>query len=99
MSAVTWVRWIEGSGLVLASLWIMSLNWAVVWTIHVAKKRASSWIPLLGGSLGALGIALLPVPAVNRWWWTPFLLDWGSLPGIAENLIFHGRRYLKGKFR
>ncbi|HTE19413.1 MAG TPA: hypothetical protein VK689_13650 [Armatimonadota bacterium] len=87
-----WVRWGTGLLLLLLGLWISVLNAAVFWQTYVLRKHSPSWIPLLGGGMAALALAILPVPQANQWWWLPFLLDWGSLPGLLDTAIWHGMR-------
>ena len=50
----------------------------------IRKRPAPSWIPLLGGSLGALGLIVAPVSGAAQFWWLPLLLDWGSAPGLLH---------------
>lgn len=84
-----WLLW--GISLVLLALsaWLMFLNWGVFWTIYVRKKHAPSWIPLLGGVLGAAALAINPQSELRVWWWVPFLVDWGCLPGLLYTLVWH----------
>ena len=59
---------------------------------YIQRRKASSWIPLLGGSCGAFALAILPLPTASLLGWLPLLLDWGSVPGLLDTLIFHLRK-------
>jgi hypothetical protein len=85
------VRYALAGVLLALGLWLAVLNWRVFWHGHVRGEKTASWIPLLAGLLGSLGLLALPV--VNaRWWWIPFCLDWGSAPGLLYSAAWHLRR-------
>jgi hypothetical protein len=88
-----------GASLLLLSafLWLSWLNWSVAWRSLVRRQPAPSWIPLLGGSLGALGVVAAPLPGAARIWWLPLLLDWGCAPGLLHALLYHALRKLRGR--
>jgi hypothetical protein len=77
-------------------LWLSILNWSVAWRGLVRRQLAPSGIPLLGGSLGALGLVAVPLPEVARFWWLPLLLDWGCAPGLLHALLYHVLRRVRG---
>ena len=77
-----------GGVLCVPALWIMGWNWSVFWRVRVRRRNAASWIPLLGGMLGAGGLALLSDES-RRWWWLPLIVDWGSAPGILHAVYVH----------
>jgi hypothetical protein len=81
------LKWIIGSALLLVGGWLMILNALVFWRRCVQKRVASSWIPFLGGLLAAAGLALIPLAGIHKWWWLPFFLDWGCLPGITFSIV------------
>jgi hypothetical protein len=54
----------------------------------VKRKRSSSSIPLVNGLIGSAGIYLLPDPAWAKWWWVPFIVDWGCVPLAVEWVIW-----------
>jgi hypothetical protein len=83
------VQWIVAFVCFALALWLSVLNWRVFWKRHVQKVQASSWLPLIGGGLGAVGIVVLPVAGSVAWCWIPLVLDWGSIPGIGYSLFFH----------
>jgi hypothetical protein len=41
------------------------------------RRRNYSVVPLFGGALGAIGIAVAPWPAVRTFWWLPPIVDPG----------------------
>jgi hypothetical protein len=91
------LRWIFGTIFCISALWIIWLNWQIFWKLHIRKEQnVSSWIPLLGGGIGALGMFTLPVKFISGYWWLPFFLDWGSILGLSHALCWHVRRILKG---
>ena len=77
------VRLVLGVLLLIPAFWIIVLNWGIFWRSHIRRSNSSSWIPLLGGCLGAAGLLLLPGQNSAKWCWLPFLLDWGSIPGLS----------------
>lgn len=79
---------IAGALAAILGIWIGVCNWVVFWNAHVRRRHAPSWTLLLGGVLCAAALLLLPV-GLERFWWIPFLLDWGSLPGITEAVAVH----------
>jgi hypothetical protein len=84
-----WLRWTTGIVLLTISGWLIYLNSTVFWKGYVRRELTSSWIPLLGGGLGATALAVLPIAIAHKWWWLPLLVDWGSLPGIIYTIVWH----------
>lgn len=82
-------RWIIGSLLLLSSLHIISLNGLVFWRSWIKREETPSWIPIVGGVLGAIALVILPVPNLHRWWCLPFLIDYGSILGIGYTLFWY----------
>ena len=72
--------------------WISIQNWRIFWDGFVRKQRTASWTPALGAVLLAIGFGYAPWPELAALWWLPFLLDWGSLPGLAYTVLWHARR-------
>ncbi|HEY6139557.1 MAG TPA: hypothetical protein VI670_17480 [Thermoanaerobaculia bacterium] len=91
MKLVVMLRIAIGTPLLALGLWIIVLNWAVVWTAKVGRKKVPSWTPLLGGVLAAAGLAL--IPNTSHWWWLPFLVDWGCLPGLVHTVLMYRRTF------
>ena len=88
-NTMLWLHWITGIVLLTISGWLIYLNSTVFWKRYVKREHTSSWIPMLGGGLGAIALAVLPIANVNKWWWLPLLVDWGSLPGIIYTIVWH----------
>ena len=86
---MTALCWAISSLFLACGAWIIALNWSTVWIGLVGRQRAPSWIPLLGGVFGAIGLAILPLPGAHRLCWVPLLVDWGSIPGIGLTILFH----------
>jgi hypothetical protein len=79
---------IIGGLLLLVGGFITTMNWGVLFR-WVWRRKHSSWIPMVGGSLAAAGVALMPYAQVNTLWWVPLFLDWGCLPGLAVTFVFY----------
>src|SRR5215510_895806 len=92
MILAIWVRWIASVILLAVFLWVAVLNASMFWQVYFKGRKASSWIPLLGGSCGALALAISPVPQSSLLWWLPLLLDWGSVPGLLYPIILYLRK-------
>lgn len=76
----------------LLSLTLILGNWVIFWRVYVSKKLKASWIPLVGGVLGAVGLILLPVRQASGYWWVPLLVDFGCAPGFLYALWWHVMR-------
>ncbi|HEY3332165.1 MAG TPA: hypothetical protein VGK19_19210 [Capsulimonadaceae bacterium] len=83
------VQWVVSVVFLGLFLWLAVLNGVVAWKIWLKRVAASSWIPLLGGVFGELGLALLPVPNMLHYWIWPLLLDYGCVPGLLHTLVWH----------
>jgi hypothetical protein len=73
-------------------LGIVALNWMIVWRGLLRKQETASWVPVLGALLCAAGTSVLPVAGLTRWIVAPFVVDWGSVPGITHAIGWHLRR-------
>ena len=82
--------------LLILFVWLSLLNWSVAWRGLVRRQPAPSWIPLLGGLSGALGLVAMPLSGVARIWWLPLLLDWGCAPGLLHAALYHALRRVRG---
>lgn len=86
--------------LILFSLYIIVMNWCGELAPLFGRKRGS-WVPLVGGLLGALGFAIAPWNELRRLWYVPLLVDWGSLPGVLFTIFYYlvlrGSRKEKGE--
>ena len=85
-----------GIACLLAFFWISVFNASVLWA-SLRRRPRPSWIPLLGGVLGTVGLLLMPLPSLHALWWVPLLLDWGSLPGLAHTVVWHAVRRLRAR--
>ncbi len=86
--------WALAAVLLLVGGYVIIMNWAIVFH-WLVKKKHSSWAPLVGGVLAAVGLANLPVEAVAKYWYVPLIIDYGCLPGMAHTAWF----FLTGKHR
>jgi hypothetical protein len=85
---MTTAQWIFGIGLALCGIYIVVMNW-VVFARGMMGLYAGSWVPLVGGGLGAVALTVLPVVSLRGYWWIPLLADWGSIPGLAHAAAWH----------
>lgn len=51
---------------------------------YFTKHVRFSVVPLLGGVLGALGFYVAPAVALQKLWWLPLLIDYGSVPSVIS---------------
>lgn len=69
--------------LAVFSLFIICVNWSIFWRRHVMKSATTSWLPLIGGGVGAVGVLLFPGDLPPYSWMVPLIIDWGCVPGFA----------------
>lgn len=61
------------------SLWIVCVNFAIVYLFRQHGRRGSL-VPIIGGVFGAAGCLIAPWPVLNSLWWFPPLIDLGCIP-------------------
>jgi hypothetical protein len=86
--------WLLSVALLLVGGFVIIMNWTIVF-YALFKKKYSSWAPLVGGVLAAVGLAILPMAGVAKYWYVPLIIDYGCLPGMAHTAWF----YLTGRHR
>jgi hypothetical protein len=69
--------WAISAAFLASAAWIVALNVSVI-IRYYARGKHSSLIPLLGVACGVIGVLLAPV-SLPRFWWTPFILDPGTI--------------------
>lgn len=81
------------ASLLLAGLfvWLGTMNWMAL-VAQQLRPRAPSWIPLMAGAAGALAVCLAPFQGATQFWWVPFILDGGSLPGFLVTAYWYLRQ-------
>ncbi|WP_142930150.1 hypothetical protein [Exilibacterium tricleocarpae] len=85
------IRWGLSLLLLFIFLWIFIINWSTVFK-RIVSRDVSSWIPLAGGVVGALAFIVSPLEGFNDYWWVPFLIEWGCLPGFLYTGFFFLKR-------
>ena len=88
-------KWVLAILFFICFLWIAIMNGIVFWQSHIKKLKTSSWIPLIGGILGLSSLLILPIKGLKLWCWLPLIIDWGSIPGLLETIIWHFFIYRK----
>lgn len=61
----------------------------------VRRERSFSSVPLVNGLIGSAGIYLFPDPRWSKWWWLPFMIDWGCVPLVFEWVVWRVMRRKK----
>jgi hypothetical protein len=100
MTKVETAKWILAAVCFVPAAFFIVMNWLIF--RHNLKSRRSnldsfsSWVPLLGGLLGALSFWLAPVPEMRRFWWVPFVIDYGCVIGLTETAIYWSKYNRQG---
>lgn len=63
-------------------LYLIGLNWLILWKIVIMKEHHSV-VPFLGGGLLAVVVLLTPMWSL---WWIALIVDWGSAPWFLCSL-------------
>jgi hypothetical protein len=66
--------------LILGAL-LITYNWVALYVSLTQPDQFTSPFFFVGGALAAVGVYLLPHEA-SRYWWIPFIVDWGGIPGL-----------------
>ncbi len=73
------IRWLVGGAAILLGTLVAMRNWITLIRLCITKE-STSFVPLVGGFLGALGLLIVPLPGRSGWIWLPLVGDWGCLP-------------------
>jgi hypothetical protein len=60
--------WVLSVVLLLVGGFVIIMNWVIIYYALV-KKKHSSWVPLVGGVFAAVGLAILPITGVAKYWY------------------------------
>ncbi len=86
--------WALSVVLLLVGGFVIIMNWVIIY-YSLVKKKHSSWAPLAGGVFAAVGLAILPIAGVAKYWYVPVIVDYGCLPGMTHTAWF----YVTGRHR
>jgi len=50
-------------------------NWVIPF-----QRRGGSLVPMFGGALAAIALAVAPVDSLHWFWWIPLIIDLGCVP-------------------
>ena len=53
----------------------------------INKKEGYSYVPLINGVIGGVGLYLSPIESLSKLWWIAFITDWGCMPLFIEYLF------------
>lgn len=81
-------RLILGIGLLVFSVYMIFMNWAVFVNNHLLKRKWTSAVPVVGGFAGMVGMICLPVEGLWKYSWIPLVVDWGTIPVMVVSLVF-----------
>lgn len=82
MHALALIRWVVSVVFGLSGWWIIILNFSVVYFRFVRRKRTGSWVPFLGGFLAFVGMVFCPLPQIQKYAWTPLIVDAGYIISV-----------------
>ncbi len=85
---LTIAQWAIASFLFLVFLLAASLNLWIGWRELVKRDyRGVSVLPVFGGLVGSISIAISPLEQVRGLWWVPALIDYGCIPYLLLGLV------------
>lgn len=74
MHASDLFRWTVAVPLVALGVWIIFLNFKIVY-VYFARREHHSWVPLVGGFLAFIGLGICPLPQIQKIAWVPLGVD------------------------
>ena len=77
------LRWIVGGGLCALGVLVVGVNWWAVVRWLVSREHVGSMLPLIGGCMCSIGMALMPANIVPWAWVIPLVLDPACIPGLV----------------
>ena len=77
--AIDILRWIFGGAAVALGSLISLGNWVTL-IGAIVTKTSSSFVPLIGGVLVAVGLVILPIEGLWKLAWIGLLADFGTVP-------------------
>jgi hypothetical protein len=80
---VTLIRWFAGILLFLGFAVVALTHLGFIVTVLLFRKRVPSFVPLVGGPMGAFSFLVLPVSGLAAYWWIPLIADWGCVPSVV----------------
>jgi hypothetical protein len=66
--------------LIITASAFIAYNGLIFWHTVVRNEPASSILPIFGGIIAAVGIAILPPGESWKYSWIPLAVDWGGIP-------------------
>jgi hypothetical protein len=86
------LRWSAAAVLAAVGGWVIAVNWMIV------LRLGGSLVPLVGGLLVALAVALVPWEGLRGWWWVPLVVDWGCMPMLVLTVVGEVWRWLSARW-
>ncbi len=75
------LRWLVSVILIGLSACIIVANlWIAFGGLFRKRDKFVSYVPLVGGLMGAAGLLLVPLESSVDFWWIPLVVDWGCGP-------------------
>ncbi len=91
------LAWILSVPMLLLATYLTYVNWSVFVNNYILKKPFVSAVTFGGGILGGLGLILLPIEGLWKWFWVPSCIDWGSFPVVIVSIIYAVKCAIKEK--
>ncbi len=84
---MTITMWVIGGIIGLCGLFITVMNWLVFVNNAILRRPWTSAVPIIGGILIGISMALLPINGLWKWAWIGLVIDWGGLPIVIWSLM------------
>jgi hypothetical protein len=89
------IFYVIGISLIAISLLMACGNWLIFWRRNIKKSTGASWVPLIGGGIGIIGIFVLPGNQFSWLWFVPLIVDFGCLPGFLFTALWYFKKAKK----